>query len=1182
MKKYCIGLDIGISSVGWSIVDIEEKKVVDLGSRIFPSGNAAGNQDRRSFRGTRRLIRRRKNRLSDLTKLLAKNGFAISADKNQNPYALRVSGLTEQLSKEELATALYHIVNRRGISYDLGDVSDEDGGDSEYGKRVKQNIPELEEGKTVGQIQLERLNEYGQVRGQVKADDEKTLLNVFPSSAYADEAKRILEKQAEYYPEITETFVDDVLSLIRRKREYFVGPGNEKSPTPYGRYRLEQGKLLFIGENLYEYLIGEDKIGTKIAGGIKQKRASASSFSAQKFNLLNDLNNLKLKTPNENTDSDGKLLTVTKEKIISALLNNAGKNQLSITQICNLIGAKSADIDGFRIKNDDSKTKLIHNMKGYDKFRKALAEIGIEANDLPTEFFDKIADILTLNTEKAEIRKQLDKAEFVVADEIKELIVNKNKELLVDGRATWHSFSYKTLNLLIPELLNTSEEQMTILTRLGLMKPDNEKYKGLKNIPALKITKEIYNPVVAKSTREAINVFNAIAKRVGSENIEHVVIELPRDANEDEAQAKKEDKKRQDAAKNERDKADELIKQQMTISDNALKAQYQKYKKLSQKVRYWYQQEGICPNCGKKIEAIQLINNNDNFEVDHIIPISVSFDDSQNNKVLVHAQCNQEKAQQTPLGWINNGGGFGQTKAEYIAKVKANKRYSKNKNDNLLNDADLNDIITRRSFIQRNLNDTRYASRVVLDEFYSFFKSNNLPTKVKVVRGKWTSQMRKKWNGVGGLAKTRDTHHHHAIDASIIASFPLLKAFDKAIKLIDIDKETGEILKDKEAVKKAREAEVLKQWAVIKNKDFERLVDELYDFPLFKDVELANDIDNPENPVKFSHRVDKKANRAVANQTIYGTRQKQSVQTQGRGKNKREIEISEEYIFGTIKNIYNVEDFTKFKKLYDEANKKNDVKFLMQEKDPKTWEKLIEILKDYPDFEEKTQVDGKVKVMPASPFELYRRDNGFITKYAKHNNGPKVVSLKYYDSKVGSHIDITPQNAKNKVVLQSLKPWRTDVYFNPETQQYELLGLKYSDLKFTKGTYGITADAYERLKHSIEADGTILWKPIGKNSEFRFSLYRNDRVKIVDDKGEEVELLFGSRAGNNEGYVEMKPIHKARFEGSEEVSFYGKTSSGRFLKPIAKRGYKLYKINTDILGSPHYTEKESDQPKLNL
>lgn len=1162
MTKYSVGLDIGIASVGWSIIDVDNKEIVDLGSRIFPSGNAAGNQDRRSFRGTRRLIRRRKNRLSDLTKLLAKNGFAISADKNQNPYALRVSGLTEQLSKEELATALYHIVNRRGISYGLGDLEDDGtSGVSDYKSSININRQLLRE-KTVGQIQLERLNEYGQVRGQVKADDEKTLLNVFPSSAYADEAKRILEKQAEYYPEITETFVDDVLSLIRRKREYFVGPGNEKSRTDYGIYKMD-GRTL---DNLFDELIGTDKISG-------EKRASASSLTAQIYNLLNDLNNLTV----PNTE-DGKITTETKKEILSAAKSADG--QFGIVQICKLIGAKKEEIKGFRI--DKSEKPIIHTLAGYRKFRKALAEIGVEANELDPIFFDKIADILTLNTEKAEIRKQLDKADFAISNEVKELIVNKNKEFLVDGRATWHSFSYKTLNLLIPELLNTSEEQMTILTRLGLMKPDNEKYKGLKNIPALKITEEIYNPVVAKSTREAINVFNAIAKRVGAENIEHVVIELPREDNEEDARKNIVKMQKQNEA--EKAAADNEILQQLpnSVSNSELLLKYRQIRGLSQKVRYWYQQENICPYCGKKIEAIQLINNNESFEIDHIIPISVSYDDAQNNKVLVHSQCNQEKAQQTPLGWINNGGGFGQTKAEYIAKVKANKRYSKNKNDNLLNDADLNDIITRRSFIQRNLNDTRYASRVVLDEFYSFFKSNNLPTKVKVVRGKWTSQMRKKWNRVGGLAKTRDTHHHHAIDASIIASFPLLKAFDKAIKLIDIDKETGEILKDKEAVKKAREAELLTQWAVQNEKEFEKLDSEIFDFPLFKDVELANDIDNPENPVKFSHRVDKKANRAVANQTIYGTRQKQSVQTQGRGKNKREVEISEEYIFGTIKNIYNVEDFTKFKKLYDEANKKNDVKFLMQEKDPKTWEKLIEILKDYPDFEEKTQVDGKVKVMPASPFELYRRDNGFITKYAKHNNGPKVVSLKYYDSKVGSHIDITPQNAKNKVVLQSLKPWRTDVYFNPETQQYELLGLKYSDLKFTQSVYGITADAYERLKHSIEADGTILWKPIGKNSEFRFSLYRNDRVKIVDDKGEEVELLFGSRAGNNEGYVEMKPIHKARFEGSEEVSFYGKTSSGRFLKPITKKEYKLYKINTDILGTPHYTEKESDQPKLNL
>lgn len=1176
MAKYSVGLDIGISSVGWSIIDVEKKQIIDLGSRIFPSRNAAANQDRRTFRGTRRLIRRRKNRLLDLKKLLAEKEFFVNFDEPSNPYVLRVKGLTEQLSKEELAASLYHIVNRRGISYDLGDLEDDGkSGVSDYGSAINENRRLLVTGKTVGQIQLERLDEFSQVRGQVKVDDETSLLNVFPSSAYVKETEQILMKQREFYPELTNEFIEMLCrkdeenpknnGLILRKREYFVGPGSEKSPTKYGLYRLQNGKIKKIGDNLFDKLIGTDKIND-------EKRASASSLIAQIYNLLNDLNNLTV----PNTE-DGKITTDTKKEILSAAKTADG--QFGITQICKIIGAKKEEVKGFRI--DKSEKPIIHTLTGYRKFRKALAEIGVEANELDPIFFDKIADILTLNTEKAEIRKQLDKAEFVVADEIKELIVNKNKELLVDRRATWHSFSYKTLNLLIPELLNTSEEQMTILTRLGLMKPDNEKYKGLKNIPALKITEEIYNPVVAKSTREAINVFNAIAKRVGSENIEHVVIELPRDANEDEAQAKKEDKKRQDAAKNERDKADELIKQQMTISDNALKAQYQKYKKLSQKVRYWYQQEGICPYCGKKIEAVQLINNNDNFEVDHIIPISASFDDAQNNKVLVHSQCNQEKAQQTPLGWINNGGGFGQTKAEYIAKVRSNKHYTKNKMDNLLNDADLSDIMTRRSFIQRNLNDTRYASRVVLDEFYSFFKSNDLPTKVKVVRGKWTSQMRKKWNGVGGLAKTRETHHHHAIDASIIASFPLLKAFDKAIELLDIDKETGEILQDKEAVKKAREANILKQWAVIKSKDFEKLVDELYDFPLFKQVELANDIENPNNPVKFSHRVDKKANRAVANQTIYGTRIKK-MEVKKRG--KTEI-IQDEYTFGTIKNIYNVDDFAKFKKLYDEANKKEDIKFLMQEKDSKTWDKLVKVLKDYPDFEEKTQTDGKVKVMPISPFELYRRDNGFITKYAKHDNGPKVVSLKYYDSKIGSHIDITPKNAKNKVVLQSLKPWRTDVYFNPDTQQYELLGLKYADLKFTKGVYGITESAYENLKHGIEADGTILWKPIGKNSEFRFSLYRNDRFRFTSlEEGETLEALYSSL--NVDGRSEIKPIHKSAYsKGENNIPVIGKIGDSTYQCKInfnIKKNGGFEKVNTDILGTPYYTKKESDQPKLNL
>src|SRR3712207_4866410 len=120
LKKYngkvSIGLDIGIASSGISVVDIENGKILESIVRIFPEVNADDdkqNATRRDKRGTRRLIRRRKTRVSDSNKLLSQIGFLkgstpeeISDSSSevlleyQNPYELRVNGLTQQLAKE--------------------------------------------------------------------------------------------------------------------------------------------------------------------------------------------------------------------------------------------------------------------------------------------------------------------------------------------------------------------------------------------------------------------------------------------------------------------------------------------------------------------------------------------------------------------------------------------------------------------------------------------------------------------------------------------------------------------------------------------------------------------------------------------------------------------------------------------------------------------------------------------------------------------------------------------------------------------------------------------------------------------------------------------------------------------------------------------------------------------------
>lgn len=91
MGKLVLGLDIGVTSVGFGVVDIENNVFVDYGVRLFKEGTAQNNLDRRTRRGSRRLIRRRANRIEDMKKLLEENG--IKSEKYRmldNPYELRV------------------------------------------------------------------------------------------------------------------------------------------------------------------------------------------------------------------------------------------------------------------------------------------------------------------------------------------------------------------------------------------------------------------------------------------------------------------------------------------------------------------------------------------------------------------------------------------------------------------------------------------------------------------------------------------------------------------------------------------------------------------------------------------------------------------------------------------------------------------------------------------------------------------------------------------------------------------------------------------------------------------------------------------------------------------------------------------------------------------------------------
>ena len=1125
MNGLVLGLDIGIASVGVGILEKDSGKIIHANSRIFPAATADNNVERRTSRQARRLNRRKKHRSVRLHDLFEEYGLLTDFSKvsiNLNPYQIRVQGLDKRLTNEELFIALKNIVKRRGISY-LDDAS-EDGGavSSDYGKAVEENRKLLAQ-QTPGQIQLDRFEKYGQVRGDftvVENGEKRRLINVFSTSAYRKEAERILRKQQEFNNKITEGFIEDYLTILTGKRKYYHGPGNEKSRTDYGRYTTKkdsQGEYITL-DNIFGILIG------KCTFYPDEYRASKASYTAQEFNLLNDLNNLTVPTETKKLSVEQKKTIVEYAKTAKTL----GASTL-LKYIAKLIGVSVDQIHGYRI--DPNEKPEMHTFEVYRKMQ-SLETIRVE--ELPRKVIDELAHILTLNTEREGIEEAINAKlkDIFSQDQVLELVQfrKNNSSLFSKG---WHNFSLKLMMELIPELYETSEEQMTILTRLGKQK-SKETSKRTKYIDEKELTEEIYNPVVAKSVRQAIKIINEATKRYGI--FDNIVIEMARENNEEDA--KKEYIKRQKANLDEKNAAMEKAAFQYNGKKELPDNVFHGHKELATKIRLWHQQGEKCLYTGKNIPISDLIQNRYKYEIDHILPLSLSFDDSLSNKVLVLATANQEKGQRTPFQALDSMD-YAWSYREFKSYVKDSKLLSNKKKDYLLTEEDISKIEVKQKFIERNLVDTRYSSRVVLNALQDFYKEHQFDTTISVVRGQFTSQLRRKW----GIEKSRETYHHHAVDALIIAASSQLRLWKKHNNpLISykeeqfVDSETGEIIS-------------------MSDDEYKELVFKApYDH--FVDTLKSKKF---EDSILFSYQVDSKYNRKISDATIYATR-----------KAKLDKDKSEEtYVLGKIKDIYSQAGYDAFIKIYN----KDKSRFLMYHKDPQTFEKVIEeILRTYPSKE----LNEKNKEVPCNPFEKYRQENGPIRKYSRKGNGPEIKSLKYYDNKLGNHIDITPNESMNQVVLQSLKPWRTDVFFNHQTEKYELMGLKYSDLNFEKGSgkYSISLEKYNSIKMN---------EGVSEESEFKFTLYKNDLILIKDALTKEAQIFrYGSRNDTSKHYVELKPYDMSKFEGDERlIKVLGTVAKGgRCIKGLNKKDISIFKVKTDVLGNKHFIKKEGEEPKL--
>ena len=130
-NNYVVGLDIGNTSVGYGVIDVENNKLIETGTRHFEKASQAS--DRRLKRSARRGFDRKRWRNKQLKK--AFNDFGIIDEKtieqpnylvftydgenitrpiDDTVYHLRKRALNEKVSERELLLALYNICKTRG------------------------------------------------------------------------------------------------------------------------------------------------------------------------------------------------------------------------------------------------------------------------------------------------------------------------------------------------------------------------------------------------------------------------------------------------------------------------------------------------------------------------------------------------------------------------------------------------------------------------------------------------------------------------------------------------------------------------------------------------------------------------------------------------------------------------------------------------------------------------------------------------------------------------------------------------------------------------------------------------------------------------------------------------------------------------------------------------------------
>ena len=797
--KIILGLDIGVASIGWAVVneaetETEKSIIKGMGSRIIPlttdendeftKGNAISkNANRTLKRSVRRNFHRYKMRkhfliriLNELNMMPDENLFKIDSLKL---YGLRDKAVTMQISLQEIGRVLFHLNQKRGYKSNRKANNEEEKEANKQSNIIDETADEPQKKKNKGYLDLiaereELIKKEGLTIGQhfySKLRENpfyRVKDNIFLRSSYIEEFDKIWNLQKQFYPDV---LTDKNYKKIKEEIIYFQRP-------------LKSQKGL-VSECRFEK---------------HHKVAPKSSPLFQVSKVWQEINNLKIR----NVSGQEHLITLEEKQTLFELLDRNEK--MTQKQVLDALNLKPTSDYYINLKKDlegnRTKSILVKNFKKLkidrvnllqfnlivnknDKDERVDTEsgeiFGIEkiTSDFEKEPLYKVWHLLYSIEENEHLIKKL-KEDFDFSDEQAKAICKIDFH-----KSGYGNLSARAIRKILPYLqkgkMYSNACSLAGYRHSDYLTTEENKERPLEEKLGLYKKNSLRNPVVEKIINQVVNLFNAIIDDPDLGKPDEIRVELGRELKQN-AEERNNTYSR-NSKQNLRHKAiEERLRNELGFM-RVSRRDIEKYK-------LWEEFGERSPYEPNNPIALAKLFNGD-YDIEHIIPQSRLFDNSFNNKTIASRKINANKDNSTAFDYMKLRGD--QAFHDYSEFVKScfykKGGISKAKLEKLLMPGDKIPL----DFINRQLRETQYISREVKSLLSAVCRN------VYATSGSVTDYLKHNW-GVDDVLKSlnwdkyekqgktrieknkegkelkiidgwtkRDDHRHHAIDALVVA-----------------------------------------------------------------------------------------------------------------------------------------------------------------------------------------------------------------------------------------------------------------------------------------------------------------------------------------------------------------------------------------------------------------------------